>query len=68
MDLPDPLETINDAAESLTKLVRGLCPEEMHRIDLVGRGGLEPRAESPPGLASASFGVSSSPGFPFFNG
>ena len=40
VDLPDPLETINDAAESLTKLVRGLCPEEMHRIDLVGRGGL----------------------------
>ena len=40
VDLPDPLETVHDAAESLTQRVRCLRPEEMHRIDLVGRGGL----------------------------
>ena len=40
LDLPDPLETVNDAAESLTRRVRGLRPEQMHRINLVGRGGL----------------------------
>ena len=40
VDLPDPLETVHDAAESLTARVLGLRPEEMHRIDLVGRGGL----------------------------
>ena len=40
MDLPDPLETVHEAAESLTARVLGLRPEEMHRIDLVGRGGL----------------------------
>ena len=40
MDLPDPLETVHEAAESLTQRVLGLRPEDMHRIDLVGRGGL----------------------------
>ena len=40
VDLPDPLETAHEAAESLTQRVLGLRPEEMHRIDLVGRGGL----------------------------
>ena len=40
VDLPDPLETVHEAAESLTQRVRCLRPEEMHRIDLVGRGGL----------------------------
>ena len=40
VDLPDPLATVSDAAESLTQRVRCLRPEEMHRIDLVGRGGL----------------------------
>ena len=40
VDLPDPLETVHEAAESLTARVLGLRPEEMHRIDLVGRGGL----------------------------
>ena len=40
VDLPDPLETAHEAAESLTGRVLGLRPEEMHRIDLVGRGGL----------------------------
>ena len=40
VDLPDPLATVSDAAESLTQWVRCLRPEEMHRIDLVGRGGL----------------------------
>ena len=40
VDLPDPLETVHEAAESLTQRVLGLRPEEMHRIDLVGRGGL----------------------------
>ena len=40
VDLPDPLATVSDAAESLTQRVRRLRPEEMHRIDLVGRGGL----------------------------
>ena len=40
VDLPDPLETSHEAAESLTQRVLGLRPEEMHRIDLVGRGGL----------------------------
>jgi len=40
VDLPDPLETAHEAAESLTQRVLDLRPEEMHRIDLVGRGGL----------------------------
>ena len=40
VDLPDPLETVHEAAESLTQRVLGLRPEDMHRIDLVGRGGL----------------------------
>ena len=40
IDLPDPLATVNDAAQSLTEQVRRLRPEEMHRINLVGRGGL----------------------------
>ena len=40
VDLPDPLQTAHEAAESLTGRVRRLRPEEMHRIDLVGRGGL----------------------------
>ena len=40
IDLPDPLATVNDAAQSLTEQVRCLRPEEMHRINLVGRGGL----------------------------
>ena len=40
VDLPDPLETAHEAAESLTKRVLHLRPEDMHRIDLVGRGGL----------------------------
>ena len=40
IDLPDPLATVNDAAQSLTQQVRRLRPEEMHRINLVGRGGL----------------------------
>ena len=40
MDLLDPLQTTHEAAESLTGRVLGLRPEEMHRIDLVGRGGL----------------------------
>ena len=40
VDLPDPLETSHEAAESLTQRVLDLRPEEMHRIDLVGRGGL----------------------------
>ena len=40
VDLPDPLETVHEAAESLTQRVRCLRPDEMHRIDLVGRGGL----------------------------
>ena len=40
VDLPDPLETAHEAAESLTQRVLGLRPEDMHRIDLVGRGGL----------------------------
>ena len=40
VDLPDPLETVHEVAESLTVRVRQLRPEEMHRIDLVGRGGL----------------------------
>ena len=40
VDLPDPLATVSDAAESLTQRVRCLRPEEMHLIDLVGRGGL----------------------------
>ena len=40
VDLLDPLQTTHEAAESLTGRVLGLRPEEMHRIDLVGRGGL----------------------------
>ena len=40
VDLPDPLETAHEAAESLTQRVLDLRPEDMHRIDLVGRGGL----------------------------
>ena len=40
VDLPDPLETVHEAAQRLTARVRRLRPEEMHRIDLVGRGGL----------------------------
>ena len=40
IDLPDPLATVNDAAQSLTEQLRRLRPEEMHRINLVGRGGL----------------------------
>ena len=40
VDLPDPLETAHEAAESLTQRGLDLRPEEMHRIDLVGRGGL----------------------------
>ena len=40
VDLSDPLATVHEAAEALTERVRCLRPEEMHRIDLVGRGGL----------------------------
>jgi len=38
--LPDPQATVNHAAQSMTEQVRRLRPEEMHRINLVGRGGL----------------------------
>ena len=40
VDLSDPLATVHEAAEALTERVKHLRPEEMHRIDLVGRGGL----------------------------
>ena len=40
VDLSDPLATVHEAAEALTERVKHLHPEEMHRIDLVGRGGL----------------------------
>ena len=40
VDLSDPLAAVHEAAEALTERVKHLRPEEMHRIDLVGRGGL----------------------------
>lgn len=40
VDLPDPLEAVHEDAQRLTERVGYLRPEEMHRIDLVGRGGM----------------------------